>query len=192
MIGATGFNWYDIVVAVAVLYGLWSGVRTGLSGELLRVLGLALMVAAAVFFYQPVGQWLSRTARLAEEPANLVAFVGLAVVTYMIVLAIRLAIHKRLTRKPMAAFLENVGGALAGAVRMVVVMAVLTVTLCLMRSEFWHTQVGQNSRFGAAVIHQLPAVEAMTKKQFGEKVWFLKDVQRPADPDYLQEPEKKR
>jgi hypothetical protein len=135
---------------------------------------------------------LGATVRLAEEPANLVAFVGLAVVTYVIVLAIRLAIHKRMTRKPMAAFLENFGGALAGAVRMVVLMAVLTVTLCLTRSEFWHTQVGKNSRCGAAVIHQLPAVEAMTKKQFGEKLWFLKDVQRREDPDYVDGPEPKR
>jgi membrane protein required for colicin V production len=178
-------NWYDWVVAVAVVYGLWSGLRTGLSGELLRVLSWVLMVAAAVFFFEPVGAWLARTLRLAREPANLIAFVVLVVMVYVIMLAIRWLVTKRFPRQPMAAFLENFGGALAGALRMTVMMGLLTVVLCLTRSAWWHTQVGKNSRFGAGVIHYLPAVEAMTRKQFDEKVWFLKDVKRRDEPDYL-------
>jgi membrane protein required for colicin V production len=179
-----GMNWYDWVVVVALLYGLWSGMRTGLSGELLRVLSLMLMVAVAVFFYEPVGRWVQRSFQLAAEPANLVAFVGLAVAVYVIMLAVRLALHKHLTRLPMAAVVENCGGAVAGLIRVAVLLVVLTVTLCLTRSEFWHTQVGKNSRFGAAVVRQLPAVEAITQKQFPETVWFLKEINRPKEPDF--------
>jgi uncharacterized membrane protein required for colicin V production len=42
---AISFNWYDAVVLLALVFGLWMGVRRGLSGELLRVFGLVLMAA---------------------------------------------------------------------------------------------------------------------------------------------------
>lgn len=179
-----GMNWFDVLVAVALVYGAWSGTRTGLSGELLRALSLVLMVAVAVFFYEPVGRWLRRSFNWPVEPGNLVAFVGLAVAVYAVMLIVRLALHQRLTRKPMAAAVENFGGAVAGLVRVTVLLAVLTVTLCLTRSEFWHKQVGQNSQFGSRVIHHLPAVEAVTKQHFEEKLWFLKDIKRPKELDF--------
>jgi len=43
-----GWNWYDWVVAVALLYGVWSGVRNGLLGELIWMVGAILMVIGAV------------------------------------------------------------------------------------------------------------------------------------------------
>ena len=63
---------------------------------------------------------------------------------------------------------------------MVVIMAWLSVILTLTRSPFWHEEIARNSRFGAFVVRQFPAV---AEKQFPEKMWFLKDLKRREEPN---------
>jgi uncharacterized membrane protein required for colicin V production len=53
-------NWYDVVVVIALLYGVWSGVRAGLTGEVIRVVGLILMVVVALASYQSAGDCMAR------------------------------------------------------------------------------------------------------------------------------------
>ena len=67
------WNWYDIFVGIMLLYGVWSGIRNGLFGELLRVIGLAAMVGVAMKFYVPVGDWFRQAMKIPEEPARLTA-----------------------------------------------------------------------------------------------------------------------
>jgi uncharacterized membrane protein required for colicin V production len=177
-----GANWYDAVVAAALLWGVWSGVRTGLSGEILRVAGWVLTVALAVRFYPVAGGWLKQRTALAAEVANLVAFVSIAVAVYLVSVAVRLAMHRWMTKLKLTATLENLGGGVAGVVRMAVVMACVTLMLCLLRSPFWHEQVGKNSRFGSYVVGRFPAVAAMLEKNFPETLWMLKDFKRRPEP----------
>jgi len=182
LIPSFAFNWYDFVVLVALVYGLWSGIRTGLSGEIIRVLALLLMVALALNFYAPIGAWLKTRTGLVEEVANLTAFIGIALVVYAVSLVLRRLIQRRTRKLAFAAMLENVGGAVAGVLRMLVVMAWVTVILSLVRSPFWHKHVAHESQFGAFVVKQFPAVKAMTEKQFPEEFIFFRDLRRPADP----------
>jgi uncharacterized membrane protein required for colicin V production len=187
------FNWYDLVVVVALLYGLWSGTRTGLSGEIIRVLALLLMIAAALHFYQPLGAWLSARSGLVKEVADLVAFVGIALLIYAVSLLLRAWIQRRRRKFVFGAAIENTGGALAGLLRMVAIMAWVTVILSLMRSPFWHQHVARESAFGAFVVKQLPAVKAVTEKQFPENFLLFRDLRRPEDPDPVADgPKKKR
>ncbi|HUK84002.1 MAG TPA: CvpA family protein [Verrucomicrobiae bacterium] len=177
-----GGNWYDIVVIAALIYGVVAGVRNGFSGEIILVLGLLLMVALAMSFYASVGEWLQNVTRLTVELANLVAFVSIAVLVYIVTVAVRLAVHRKLKQRPFAALIENIGGGVAGLLRMIVVMTWLTVVLSLSPSPFWREQAAYKSRFGAFVVEQFPAVAAVAKKQLPEKVWFLKDLKRPKEP----------
>ena len=177
-----GGNWYDIVVIAALIYGVVAGGRNGFSGEVIMVLGLSLMVVLALSFYARGGEWLMEISGLTVEMANLVAFISIAVFVYVVTLVIRLTVHRKLKQMKFAAGVENVGGGVAGLLRMLVVMAWLTVVLSLTRSPFLHGQVAHNSRFGAFVVEQFPAVAAVAKKQFPEKVWLLKDLKRPEEP----------
>jgi membrane protein required for colicin V production len=177
------FNWYDIVVGVGILYGLWSGLRTGLFGEILRVAGLVAMVVAAMRSYIPLGDWVRSRTKMTEEPARLLAFVLVAVAVYLAMRAVRNFVHGRLKKMHFWAFVENLGGAIAGVVRVLVVMTFLTILISLMRSPFWHEQVSKNSAFGSFVVDQFPAVQAVAKKQFPETLWFTKDLKRREDPD---------
>lgn len=176
-------NWYDLVVIVALLYGAWSGLRAGLTGEIIRVIGLVLMIVLAVEFYLPAGNWLQAHSRLGEEPSYLIAFVSIAVVVHLIALAARLATHKQMQKLKFAAMVENVGGSLAGVIWMAVLMIWLTVFLCLSNYDFLRHAVAEESRFGSFVINQLPAVNNMVKKSLPQKTW-LGDLKRPPEPNY--------
>jgi membrane protein required for colicin V production len=180
---AASFNWYDIVVAVALLYGVWSGVRMGLFGEILRVVGMILMIVAALHFYIPVGNWLKSVTRLSEEPARLTAFVVIALAVYLIALAVRNFVTGKVKKFKFWALTDNLGGAVAGLVRMTVVMAAVTIGISLMRSPFWHRQVSTNSVFGSTVVAQFPSVAEVVKKSFPEKLWITEELKRPDEPD---------
>ena len=175
-------NWYDVVVVGALLYGGWSGIRAGLTGEIIRVIGLILMVVLAVEFQEPLGNWINAHSSLPDEGAHLVAFVGIALAVYLVTLAIRLATRKQMQELKLGALLENVGGGFAGAIRMVVIMAWLTAILSLSSGEDLHSSVA-GSRFGSIVMSHLPTWNRMIGS-FPEKPWFMQDLKRRPEPNY--------
>jgi uncharacterized membrane protein required for colicin V production len=176
-----GVNWYDGLVVVALVFGAWTGVRTGLAGEIIRVLGIALALVVGVRFYEPAGDWLKTQTPLDVEVCRLVAFVGLAVMLYSLSLLVRVILARRKKKFTFAAVVENVGGGLIGIIRMGVAMALLTLGLCLIRSPFWHEQVGQKSRFGSFVVARVPSVQATVEKHFPEKSLLFKELKRPGE-----------
>ncbi len=169
-------------MVAALIYGVWSGVRRGLSGEIIRVIGLIAMVFLALSFYIPVGKWLKAATGWAEEPANLAAFLAIAVSVHVVAVFVGARIHRRMKKGSFAATVENVGGVLAGVIRMAIVMAWASVALSLVRSEFWHHEVSRESKFGSYVVAQFPAVAAMAEKEYPEKLWFLQKLKRRAEP----------
>jgi uncharacterized membrane protein required for colicin V production len=177
-------NWYDVVVVGALLYGVWSGIRAGLTGEIIRVIGLVMMFVLAVEFHQPVGVWLNANSPLPDDVCQLVAFVSIAVVVYLITLWIRLATRKRMLEVKTAALVENVGGGFAGAIRMVLIMAWVTMVLSLSTSNFLYDQIGLKSRFGSLVLDQFPAARAAMEKNPPGKSWLSQDVKRRSEPNY--------
>jgi uncharacterized membrane protein required for colicin V production len=189
---AGSFNWYDVLVAIALIYGMWSGVRTGLTGELIRGAGWIATVVVGLHFYQPFGQWFAETFQTALEFGHLMAFGSIIAGMYFLQLGIRALVHKRVKRFKFGAVLENLGGGVAGGVRMILVMVCLSVFLCLVRSPFWHQQVGKDSQFGSYVVSRFPAVAAMLKKKFPEKLWFSEDLKRRDDPDIPDDKPKKK
>jgi len=177
-----GGNWYDIVVICALIYGVVAGVRNGFSGEIILVLGMLLMIVLAMSFYGGLGAWLQSVSGLTNELANVVAFVMIAVLVYIVTVAVRLFVHRKLKQRPFAAMVENIGGGVAGLLRMLVVMTWLTVVLSLSPSPYWREQAAYKSRFGSFIVEQFPAVAAVTKRELPEKVWFLRDIKRPEEP----------
>ena len=177
-------NWYDVVVAAALLYGVWSGLRAGLTGEIIRVVGLVLAVVLALTLYQPVGGWIWRRSQLFQETAQLVALVSIAVVVYLISVAARLATRRRMKEYKFSALLENVGGAFAGVIRMTVIMAWLTLILALSGGSLLGRSVNEESRFGSFVVRQLPALQSMVEKSALRQMRFMPDLKRPPEPNY--------
>jgi len=188
MLGATltsgMVNWYDVVVVIALFYGVWSGIRAGLTGEIIRVIGLVMMFVLAVEFHQSVGDWLNANSPIPDDLCQLIAFVSIAVVVYLVTLWIRLATRKRMQELKTAALVENVGGGFAGAVRMVLIMAWVTVVLSLSTSNFLYDQIAVKSRFGSLVLDQFPAARVAMQKNSPGQSWFSQDVKRRSEPNY--------
>ena len=186
-----GANWYDVIVVLALAYGLASGMRTGLSGELIRVAGVVLMVILAWMFYANIGTWLESSCNVPGELANLLGFVIIAVAVYLVTLGIRLAVRHWLKKLKFTAAVDNFGGALAGVLRMAAFMALLSVGLWLTRSAFWKKHVEENSRFGSFVVAHFPAVAAAVETNFPDEVWLLQDLKRRAEST-LEDPAPKK
>jgi len=168
-------NWYDLVVVVALLYGVWTGLRAGLMGEIIRVVGLILMIALAFALYKPVGDLIGDHSQLSDDNAHLLAFVSIAAVVYLISLAVRLATHRHMQKFKLGSLIESVGGAFAGVVRMLVIMTWVTILLAVSSGEFMERSVGQESRFGSFVVSLLPALKPVAEKSLPEKLWIREE-----------------
>lgn len=177
-------NWYDLVVVLALLYGVWGGVRAGLTGEVVRVIGLILMVVVALAAYQPVGDWIMEHSQRTDETAHLLAFVSIAVVVYLISVAVRFALHRRMQQYKFSALMENVGGGCAGVVRMTVIMAWLTVILSLSADEFLRRNIDVESCFGSFIVHHLPALQSVVERSLPKSRWFTQELKRRPEPSY--------
>lgn len=175
-------NWYDVLVVVALVYGVWSGIRTGLSGEIIGLIGFVLMVALAAEFCTPFGRWLSEFLGVAETWSGLVGFVVIAGAMYLLTVVVRRAVHARFSKLNFAALLENAGGAFAGMVRMAVIMALVSIVASLAPNAWLHKNVAQDSRFGSMVVQRFPAVKSMVETNFPGNVWFLNDLKRREEP----------
>lgn len=191
VVHAVTFNWYDFVVLLALIFGVWSGTRAGFLGEIIRAVGLVVMAIAALRYYQPLGDWLHTKTGLATEPANLISFIVLAAVVYALFVGLRSLLHRKMKKASTPAFVENTGGGVLGTVRMLTIMICVTIGLTLVRSPFWHQQIAQDSRFGSYVVGKFPAVESLTHSNYEEKLWFLDKLLRPEDPG-IEESNKKQ
>ncbi len=174
-------NWFDIVVVIAIGYGVWNGIRTGLSGELVRAIGLVAMIVIALMTFQPVGTWFEQQTGMAIAWAYLVGFISVAIVILVIAESVRVILHRRLKQQLFTATIENIGGAMAGAIRTLVIMVWLTLILCLLRGEFWVSQIGRQSRFGSFVVQRVPAVAELVHETSQDSLQILQNIKRRAD-----------
>lgn len=179
-----GLNWYDWVVIVAAAYGVWSGIRRGFMGELMSVVGVVLMLYLSLKFYAPLGELLRAYLGFAIEPANLTAFVVISILVYLAAFSMSEYLHDKMKRGGVfAVSVENFGGAIGGLIRTLGIMTAITIALCLTRSEFWHSHVGRESKFGLYIVERYPPVAEMVNRNFKEKMWFMDDIKRREDPD---------
>jgi hypothetical protein len=66
---------------------------------------------------------------------------------------------------------------------MSLIMAWVTVLLCLSDSVFWRRAAGRESQFGSFVTRRLPVVDALVKPSSSEKPWSA-DLKRRQEPNY--------
>ena len=183
-------HWYDVVVVIMLIIGLWSGMRTGLSSELLRMAGIVMGVIAGMRYYTEAGEWLTRHFALVPERANLLMFVAIVLAVYLIFGFARSAVSRWTRNRPLPSSIEGLGGAAAGMVRMGAVMVSVSVYFCLLQSEFWHEQIGRESQFGQYVVEHFPDLAPIVQRHEVEKIWFLRELKRRPEPGIEQiEPE---
>ena len=158
------FNIFDIIVLLYLLFGIYQGLRRGLSGELASVISTALAFFGGWKLYQPLGDHLLKITKLTPPTAHAAAFVLLIVGGYIVLIIIRLLL-RHLMEFSFKGKLERLGGALAGLIRATVIAAAIVLVVGLGPAAYLRHIAIEQSVFGSEVFSYLgPVVENLKEK----------------------------
>jgi uncharacterized membrane protein required for colicin V production len=128
MVDIPAFNFADAIGAVILLVGILGGLKRGLSGELSRVVAIAVAVVAAWRFATPVADWAMDQFSLDRDRSYLVSFLAILLGASAVMWIIRLTL-RNLMEFAFKGRIERLGGALAGLLRSSVVVAIIFLML---------------------------------------------------------------
>lgn len=127
-------NVVDLAVAALLLFGFIGGIRRGLSGELLRILSIAIAILVGWKGTDAGALWLAEKTQWPVDDVKSAAFLGLIVGTYIFLAFVRVGLRLFLS----FAFkgkIELIGGALVGLVRSAVFCTVVLLMASLVNYE---------------------------------------------------------
>lgn len=159
------FNGTDIVAGLVLLGGFVRGWRRGLSGELARLAGVAVALWAGWRFHAPIGLWIYRHTRLAEQGAYALAFVVAVGAGYLTMLAVRVLL-RQLMEFTFKGKLERWGGGLCGLAKSAVAVAAAIVFLSLVPAEGVRRAVAEASWVGRLVQAHVPPLYARLAERY--------------------------
>lgn len=154
----------EIGALVILLWEVLWGLRRGLAGELARLLGTALVLAAGWRFYESAGRWLAAHTSLSAHPesAPAVAFLLIVCSVALLVYAAGLLLKLLATLK----FNERInrgGGGLAGLGRGLLMTVLVVYAVGLWPQPAPQEWVVRRSPLGRAVFRWAPPVIARLK-----------------------------
>jgi len=132
--GALPFNWFDAVVVLAVLFGLFRGRRNGMSKELLPLLQWLVLVPVCGFGYPILGGILIKSVGLSKLSGFLLAYLALAFAVFLFFSILRHRSDEKLAKSNFFKGVEYYLGMMAGAVRYA---CVLIFVLALLNARFY-------------------------------------------------------
>jgi len=149
------FNWIDALVAVFVIRGMVIGHRRGLSGELIRFLGIVCALYLSFKFYEPGADRLIQRISLDRNVAIGLSFAGIFLAVLLFFYMVNQTVH-RATQLPAIAALDKAGGTIIGGAKALLLACVALILLALVRVEAISNAVSQNSFFGPLAISAVP------------------------------------
>ena len=154
MIDLPTVNFIDAIAVVALLMGLLGGLKRGLSGELSRMLAIALAGFAAWRFAQPLARAAREHMGLAPERAWLCCFIVIAGGALLVLWLLR----KFLRNVMDFAFkgrTERWGGALCGLLRAAVIVLTLVLVVSFAPQPEVQRVVNEESLVGRFVARRV-------------------------------------
>ncbi len=150
----------EIAVVALVLWEILMGLRRGLSGELFRLAGTAIILGAGLVLYERFGAVIASHSRLAQdqETARALAFllivVGLGIGLFVIQIFLRLLVKVKFND----AF-DRPAGAAAGLVRGLLIGVLVVIAAGLWPHAASRALFTEKSPFGRAVFKFMPAAQ---------------------------------
>jgi len=145
----------DIATAVLLLLNVAVGFYRGLSGELARLVGMAVALVLAMQFYRPAGVFVLSHTRLAEKPAEALAYTLLFICAFLVSMLVRI-----LLRKVMKVVFEQpfdkIGGCVAGLVRSSAFIFIVFVVMNMVPHEYLNRKFGEESLIGRQLLLRMP------------------------------------
>jgi uncharacterized membrane protein required for colicin V production len=111
------FGWFDFVVIVLLIWGLWRGRKHGMSQELLPLLQSLLMVVLGAQFYEPLGRLLANATPFGYQSCFITTYFAIAFAIAFVFSLIRKAVGEKLFASDVFGKMEFTLGMLGGAAR---------------------------------------------------------------------------
>jgi len=149
------WNWYDYVILIALVGGLWQGFRRGLSKIALTTIGSLLVLTATLKLYQTIYDWLQIRQWFTQAANGPAAIVAIAVGGYLPILIISQIFGKWIQRRFFPVFLESFGGGVLGLISMAAMLAWLNLGLMLTCGQSVQRQFLYDSWIGSRLVSHL-------------------------------------
>ncbi|MDD5556164.1 MAG: CvpA family protein [bacterium] len=149
------FSWIDALVIAAVLRGLWLGHRRGLSGELLRFVGILCALYLSFRFCEPASDKILEHLKVSERAAIGLAGAGIFLAVIVFFYMLNQTVHRMMTLPAIAA-IERGGGAVLGGAKALLFSFAVLVMLALVKVEAISEAVSTRSFFGPLAIRLAP------------------------------------
>ncbi len=149
------FNWLDALVALFVIRGMVIGHRRGLSGELIRFIGIVCALYFSFKFYEIGADRLMQRVTLERNVAIGISFAGIFLAVSFFFYMISQTAH-RATQLPAIAAFDKLGGTIIGGAKAFLFACVALILLALVRVDAISNAVSQNSFCGVLAISAVP------------------------------------
>jgi uncharacterized membrane protein required for colicin V production len=149
------FHWLDLIVAIFILRGVIIGYRRGLSGELLRFLGILCALGLSFKFYEAGADRLLQHVSMERNIALGCSFTGIFLAVLIFFYMLNRTVHQMM-EIPGIAFLEHGGGAILGGAKSLLFAFLALILLALVRVDRIANAVTQDSFFGPLAISAVP------------------------------------
>lgn len=163
-------NWFDILVGIVLVIGIFNGFRKGL---IMQLTGLVTLILAAVFGGKLAKIILPELMRLVSIKPNHASVVSYIIAFVLIAIAIFIVgkiLHKLLQTLHLNFINRLLGGVIAVAVAMVVMSILLNLTLMLdTQKQIIKSDIRQNSFFYERVKSVVPAIVPYLNKEVWEQ-----------------------
>ncbi|MCX8089995.1 MAG: CvpA family protein [Verrucomicrobiae bacterium] len=111
------FNWFDLVLGVVLLMGLFHGRKRGMSEELLIFLQWVAIVVVSAMLYQPLGERLVTLTSLSRLTCYVTAYVLAGIGVTLLFLLFKRFLHGKLLGSDVFGRAEYYLGMMAGMTR---------------------------------------------------------------------------
>jgi uncharacterized membrane protein required for colicin V production len=146
------FNWFDVALVLVILFGFWRGRKNGMTKEFLPTTEWVVMVIAAAFAYQPLGDLLIQQGVIKnvfgksfnEKTAAYVSSYALIIVLVFIFFSFfKAPLKKKLEGSNWFGSSEYYLGMICGMLRYI---CILTAALALLNAPFYSEADIQNAK----------------------------------------------
>jgi membrane protein required for colicin V production len=152
-------NLVDIVILVAIAVPVFQGLRKGLIGSLLSLVGIILGIFLAGQFYDTVGSWLG----FIDNPdiANVAGFIIILVAT-MVVAEIIARVLRTIISIVLLGWVDKLGGAVFGGLLGAIAVSALLATWV----HFFETDAIVNSGIASLLLDNFPIILGLLPAEF--------------------------
>lgn len=122
------FGWLDLLVILVLTFFAVRGYKRGLSGELLRIVGLIASFMLAYQFFGVIGEKLTAHSSLPEQLGYIIGYILVFTIVFLFFVVVRIIVHRMMSYSFVDA-LEKGGGLTAGIIKALFILSIVYVLI---------------------------------------------------------------